>query len=375
MGIVNAQQQIIFGGIKLLINMKNLTSALALLISLSISFQLQSQEVDIDVSSGTNAVINMEPNPANGNNIINMLDTGSFSKGQWRIIFDKNELPPPMGPIERAWEVGNGNGFGVNNRFFTISRYDFILDFIASRPAMVINEQNLFTGLGEIDPKAQLHVNFTDQINDGVNSPTLVVGRHGSLNSSYGYLTVDQPTADRMSNIARFRDNGATQVEINRNANTYQLEVFGDAFASGGMWVNSDRTLKRNIQKLNQGLQGLRKLKPSTYKYKTADPQNVHLPEELQFGLIAQELKKVYPNLVRKSEGPREMNETEGSTNSSVLSVNYNGLIPVLISSVQELDELSQSRADEVTALKLENEGLKARIEKLEKAMVRLLEK
>ena len=60
-----------------------------------------------------------------------------------------------------------------------------------------------------------------------------------------------------------------------------------------------------------------------------------------QYGFIAQEVENVYPNLV-----------TTANDEMKTKSVNYDGFIPVLVASVQELQK--------------ENALLRARIEKLE---------
>ena len=87
-----------------------------------------------------------------------------------------------------------------------------------------------------------------------------------------------------------------------------------------GSWVNgSDRSLKKEIMHLEKSqLSKLNRLKPSQYKYKSQET------DILQFGLIAQELQKIYPNLVREMDG-------------KVLGINYEGLIPVLVAAIQEL--------------------------------------
>jgi len=63
--------------------------------------------------------------------------------------------------------------------------------------------------------------------------------------------------------------------------------------------------------------------------------------KQLQYGFVAQEVEKIYPNLV-----------TTAQDEMKTKSVNYDGFIPLLVSSVQEL--------------KKENDELRARIEKLE---------
>ena len=261
------------------------------------------------------------------------------------------------------WTIGNNfdGDFEINWR-------NFVTDLIIYRTDLVVQKEDGFVGIGQFEPKARLHVSNVDNLEAHPNIPAAMIGDYGNAALQYGYLTVNQPSNDLNANIARFRDAGSTTVEINRSANTYQLKVFGDALASGGMWINSDKRLKEMIQTIPSTLKGLRKLKPSTYYYKSTSG---YLPKEKQFGLIAQDLQKVYPHLVRESVRKND----EVGKSEKVLSVNYNGLIPVLISSVQELDIHQKKSSDEISELREENELLRQRIDRLEKLIEKIASK
>lgn len=335
---------------------------------LALLFTSNAQGIRLGPSSSNNAAIDMSPNRAGGSNIFTMLKRGDQSRSQWRLIYEKNELPPPSGPIEFAWEVGLG-GTGLNPNFFAIGRYDFNVDFIASRPVMVMDNQTLFTGFNTYEPQARLHVNHIDNIDDLENYPSVYIGPFPGTNFLMGYFTVDQPPGDLMSNIARFRDASATTVVINRHAETFQLQVTGDAFASGGMWINSDKQLKTAFRPLANALTDLRKLKPYSYDFKKDEQSKRHIPPERQFGLIAQDLEAVFPNLVRES---RQLAEEEGG-GILLKSVNYIGLIPVLIASLQEMDEVLTTKEQEIEQIKAENADQQQQIDELKAQMERLL--
>ncbi len=73
--------------------------------------------------------------------------------------------------------------------------------------------------------------------------------------------------------------------------------------------------------------------------------------KQRQYGFIAQEVEKIYPNLV--STANDEM---------KTKSVNYDGFIPLLVSSIQELKK-------ENDTLKNENTLLKSRLDVIEKKL------
>ncbi|MEM6699038.1 MAG: tail fiber domain-containing protein, partial [Bacteroidota bacterium] len=103
-----------------------------------------------------------------------------------------------------------------------------------------------------------------------------------------------------------------------RNNNTVRAVIDAD----NGNWVpGSDRKLKKDIQSLSSAqLEKIMQLSPKSYLFKSQ--KNARR----SFGLIAQEVQKIYPNIVV------DMGEKKGEQ----LGVSYTELIPVLITGIQE---------------------------------------
>jgi hypothetical protein len=101
--------------------------------------------------------------------------------------------------------------------------------------------------------------------------------------------------------------------------------------------VASSARFKRDIQAMGEGSQGLLQLRPVTFRYKQ-DPQATR-----QYGLIAEEVAKVYPELV--TWGP----------DGKVASVQYHELVPMLLNELQrqqrELQELKAALTARLTQL------------------------
>jgi hypothetical protein len=113
----------------------------------------------------------------------------------------------------------------------------------------------------------------------------------------------------------------------------FNLYPNGDALLLGTLTQISDARLKTTIVPLQHSLQSLIKLNGYSYYWKDSLKS-----KEQQIGVLAQELQKVFPQLVRT--------DNEGN-----LSVNYSGLIPVLIESTKELNtkiEKQQRQIDEL---------------------------
>ncbi len=107
-----------------------------------------------------------------------------------------------------------------------------------------------------------------------------------------------------------------------------QTSTFND-LALGTVYNYSDARAKTNIKNISYGLSTLNKLRPVSYNLvKNPSGNNNHT----ELGIIAQELEQIMPELVKTDNDGKKL-------------VNYTGLIPVLIKSIQELQK-------EVAALK-----------------------
>ena len=124
----------------------------------------------------------------------------------------------------------------------------------------------------------------------------------------------------------------------------------GNVYATG-LYNGSDFKLKENIKSVTGALDKIKLLKPSTYTFKRKEFPGMSLPEGQQLGLIAQDLEKIYPELISEiAERPTKNGKGETVMNPNFKSVNYIGLIPVLIAGIQEqqkqLEEQKQQIAD-----------------------------
>jgi|GEM_PF-1045257 len=98
----------------------------------------------------------------------------------------------------------------------------------------------------------------------------------------------------------------------------FYIQGNGNAWLAGTLTQASDARLKTNIHQITSPLKKLQQLNGYTYNWKNMQQDN-----DTQMGVLAQEVQKVYPDLVKTN--------ADGD-----LSVNYSGLIPVLIEAVKE---------------------------------------
>ncbi len=93
-----------------------------------------------------------------------------------------------------------------------------------------------------------------------------------------------------------------------------------------GTYSLSDIRLKTNITPINAGLQEILQLNPVTFNWKK-DSNG-----QLQYGLVAQEVKRVIPDVVNRSAVVTD------ATPDGQLNINYEALIPIIVKSIQELN-------------------------------------
>jgi hypothetical protein len=113
------------------------------------------------------------------------------------------------------------------------------------------------------------------------------------------------------------------------SSNAFVVNYDGSATLSGDLTINSDSRLKSNIISLGSTLSKLLLIDGKSYTMKNNE-------SIAKIGLLAQEVQKAFPELV-KAAGDEE----------GTLSVNYQGMIPVLINAIKE----QQKQIDELKAI------------------------
>ena len=110
---------------------------------------------------------------------------------------------------------------------------------------------------------------------------------------------------------------------------TGKLDVTGDLFLNGNLKSHRIETDKQNIVDLDPQLDNIKALQPREFEWKSNQIQSA--------GLIAQEVQEVYPSLVKEHKDN--------------LHVNYTGMIPMLIKSIQEQQEMIEKLTSKINEL------------------------
>ena len=178
----------------------------------------------------------------------------------------------------------------------------------------------------------------------------------GSLTIGVSNDDLDNPTTwipdetDRLfqigngDGVASVRSNALT---VLRNGNmgigttvpTVRLDVIG-SIRCVSLTQTSDSRLKKGIVPLHNSLEKIIQLNGYDYYWK-----NENTDSSLQTGVLAQEVQNILPHLVKENK--------EG-----ILSVNYSGLIPVLIESIKEQQTQIKDQQKQIDELKMLVENL-----------------
>jgi hypothetical protein len=189
----------------------------------------------------------------------------------------------------------------------------------------------------------------------------IAIGSSAGQNLAAGSFNIDignLPVADE-SHTMRLGDASQHQ--------TFIAGIYAVTSSSGApVFVNSNGQLgtsvsslrfKEEVEEMGEASAGLMRLRPVTFRYKPAYDDGSRL---LQYGLIAEEVAKVYPGLVQYDEEGRP------------LSVRYHFVNAMLLNEVQRQHAQAEAQQAEIAGAKAEIAGQRARIEELEARLARL---
>jgi hypothetical protein len=174
---------------------------------------------------------------------------------------------------------------------------------------------------------------FTEVTHDGTN---------GSISTDFGNLIL----------------NPAAGVAINTTSTgTYDFYVNGTSYCTGG-WTSSDATLKKNISEIEDPMHLLKQLKGVSYNFRLNEYPDKGLPEGQHFGMLAQDVEKVLPDVVK--EGPDGMK-----------AIAYDEIIPLLVEALKEQQARNDILQQELGKLDNEYTEIRNRLDQMEAQIVK----
>ena len=161
---------------------------------------------------------------------------------------------------------------------------------------------------------------------------SLIIGQYNLLGST----VTNSATDFSLENTAFVIGNGTFSAG---RSDALTVLFDGTTTIAGDLNVNSDARLKANIVSLGSTLSKLLQIDGKSYTMKKDES------ERQKIGLLAQDIEKVFPELVSESHG--------------VKSVNYQGLVPVLINALKEQDAMMKEQDNRLSKQQSEIDELK----------------
>jgi hypothetical protein len=146
---------------------------------------------------------------------------------------------------------------------------------------------------------------------------------------------------------------GARRVFLNTNGNSYiiagnvgigtttptQLLDVSGTIASNGVALTSDAKFKKNLFPIDAPLDKVLGLNGHSYEWKTDEYKEKNFPDGRHYGVIAQEIEKVLPEVVNT--------DAKGEK-----SVAYTEIIPVLIEAIKEQQKIIEAQQKQIQEIK-----------------------
>ena len=166
-------------------------------------------------------------------------------------------------------------------------------------------------------------------------------------NTSYGVRGLAEGASSSNIGLRGLADGGNNAYGLFASAtggvnNTYAGYFDGNVYVTGMLTeAGSDLRMKENIAPLSERgiLEKLLALRPTSFRFKREGEYAVmHLPEGERYGLIAQEVEEVLPELVVAGFHPGPVDEAGHFVDEPLTfkNVDYRSLIPFLIQALQE---------------------------------------
>jgi len=130
----------------------------------------------------------------------------------------------------------------------------------------------------------------------------------------------------------------------------------GRSFTTAGVWTPSDGNLKANAEPITTAMERLSQLSPKTYVFNHSSYPHMGLPQETQYGFMAQELAEVFPEFVTDAVHPAMTDSLGTELHPAVefKAVNLGGLTPVIVAAMKEQQVLIADLRAELTQLRAE---------------------
>jgi hypothetical protein len=333
-----------------------------------------------------------------------MHDTEIPTNG-YNIFFSSTNVLPGVGNIK----VG-GNTNPVAAKFSIVNQNEDIGAWVSSISS-VLNPTNRIGLLSESENATVVQGIKAKAMNGEMVTGIIGTAYNGQQNTTgiNGYAQTSTGTGNVFGGVFRANSNtidlncgvsGSAAAGIKTNIGGYfkaeqgttSIGVYGEATSnapgasvyagyftgpviSGNNSIPSDQQFKTNVTAVQDAQSILESLNPVTYSYlQTGNAQYMHFPEGTHYGFIAQEVEQVIPELVSNVAHPDQMDSSGNISYASFnyKTVNYQGLVPVLVKGHREQQDLINSLVTENLSLQNTQQNLQGLVNELNARLTEL---
>ncbi|HTK81664.1 MAG TPA: tail fiber domain-containing protein [Bacteroidota bacterium] len=317
--------------------------------------------------AGIFGIVDSTPSPGVVPGRLSFFTRGSASGYTEKMSLDRNGnlglgTSSPVGKLHlHDWtNSSNGSRLSLTQASSGTGAYDGLAVICTWPNSFLWNYENGYMALGTNNVE-RIHIDGAGHVGIAAATPqhTLQIG-----DSFDGHLGIDVSDGSPDAGFIRFGDNtgwklflgraressggilntGATgavmtiidqgNVGIGTTTPSQRLQVIGNICATGTIGSCSDMRYKKDISPLSSSLTKVLSLRGVSYNWRSDEFSEKNFTKDRQIGLIAQEVEKLYPEVVQTDA-------------NGYKSVDYGRLTPVLIEAIKE----QQKEIDDLKAM------------------------
>lgn len=194
-------------------------------------------------------------------------------------------------------------------------------------------------GIGTTSPQAKLQVEGSGFFRGDTGALSSSAGKGVRVMFATNYDAGSICVYDYINDIGKNLFIPYSNVAIGtEDPGSYKLYVSGSIFASTG-WYSSDKKFKQDITPIESALSKVLQINGVSFTWNTKDYAKKEFPEGRHHGVIAQDIEKVLPEVVKTVRLKYKEKEEDVAEDVEEKAVAYNELIPILIEAIKEQEQ------------------------------------
>jgi hypothetical protein len=344
---------------KALVLRTNNTPRLRITASGNVGIGLNAPEAMLNVAAGDN---------------VSLSSTDNFLLGpinDYNLAFDNNELQARYNGSSSQLRLNSlggsvwiGNRSGTSPAIYVESggRVGIGGNLVAKDYILTVNASATLGGIHVLDAMNNIAVSASK-------SGTGYAAYFAKTNSFSANATVYVTNAGAGEGVYAYstHGNGIYGATGSSQANGEYAGYFNGAVYASANYFSSDQRLKQNIVDISSAIEIINKLHPKQYQFRQdGNYKLMNLPQGNHYGLIAQEVEKVLPDLVKDSRFKTSLSNPqlteEEAKNAEIINfkaLNYTEMIPILIKGMQEQQSIIENQQQQSDLQQQEIDELK----------------